>query len=156
MIVMIVAFDDARVIGNKNKLPWHLPEDLKHFRNVTSGHAILMGRTTFFSLGKPLPNRRNIVVTSHPETMPVHVNLEVEMDLHAVLGEWSTKIEPLFVIGGRSVYEQALPYATRLIVSHIPGVHVGEVTFPRFEADFDVVSKKDMGQFKVVEYQRRA
>jgi dihydrofolate reductase len=156
MIVLIVAFDEARMMGNHGQLPWHIPSDLKHFRRVTTGHTVVMGRTTFSSIGKPLPQRENYVVTSHPETLPRISGLHGISSLEEFLRQWKSSEQPLYVIGGLSVYEQALPWADSLLVSYIPGIHQGDKKFPLFEDDFTVVREVNYDDFRLIEYRRRS
>ena len=156
MIVLIVAFDEARIIGNQGQLPWHIPADLKHFRQVTTGHTVVMGRTTFSSIGKPLPQRENYVVTSHPESLPKMANLHGITSLESLLKKWKKSEQTLFVIGGLSVYEQALPWADSILVSHIPGIHQGDKKFPFFENDFTIVHEITYADFRLIEYKRRS
>jgi len=114
-LCVIVATDSAGGIGINNTLPWRLPEDLAHFKRTTSGHPIIMGRKTFDSIGRPLPNRRNIVITrnldwSHPGVESV---LSLEEAEKLVAGS------DAYIIGGAQIYAQALPLAQRLIVTEI-------------------------------------
>jgi dihydrofolate reductase len=119
---------DARVIGNAGALPWHIPEDLRHFKNVTLGHAVIMGRKTYDSVGKPLPKRRNIVVTRDAslrregaETAPT---LEAALEL-----AYATDEEPR-ILGGSQIYALALPLATRMIVTFVHRDVEGDMRFP--------------------------
>ncbi|TVP94250.1 MAG: dihydrofolate reductase [Acholeplasmatales bacterium] len=135
MIALIVAYDEQRVIGHGGKLPWHLPEDLAHFKELTLGKTVLMGRKTYESilqsLGKPLPKRHNIVVS---KTLSKADGIEVIRELEPWLNRLAQTEEEVFVIGGRTVYERALPYAKRLYITHVKGRHEGDVLFP--EVDF--------------------
>src|ERR1700682_1024203 len=100
-----------RVIGARNRLPWSLPEDLKHFRRTTSGHAVVMGRKTFESIGKPMPNRRNIVISRTLEDAAEDVSVvgSLEEAIESCRGE-----KEIFVIGGAEIYQLALPRAKRI------------------------------------------
>jgi dihydrofolate reductase len=114
---IIVAIDRQRGIGVRNQLPWHLPEDLAHFKRLTTGHPIIMGRKTFDSIGRPLPNRRSIVVTRdaawrHEGAEAVH-SLDEAI---ALVGD-----APAFIIGGAQVFDAALAVADQLIVTEIDG-----------------------------------
>src|SRR5436190_13135302 len=104
---IIVATDRARGIGINNALPWHLPEDLAHFKRTTSGHPIIMGRKTFDSIGRPLPNRRNIVVTRNANWQ--HEGIEAVTSLAAAAGLVGEAES--FIIGGAQLYAEALPLA---------------------------------------------
>jgi dihydrofolate reductase len=119
-LTIVVAIDAQRGIGVNNTLPWHLKEDLAHFKRVTTGHPIIMGRKTFDSIGRPLPNRRNIVVTRNPDWR--HEGVETAASLDAALqlvGE-----VPACIIGGAQVFADALARTDRLIVTEI------DKTFP--------------------------
>ena len=125
-LTLIVATDRQNGIGINNTLPWRLPEDLAFFKRTTTGHAIIMGRKTFDSIGRPLPNRRNIVVTRN--TGWSHAGVEVVYSLEqaaALAGD-----EEAFVIGGAQIYVEALPLATRLIVTAITADFTCDAFFP--------------------------
>ncbi len=113
-IILIVALDRADAIGRDNKLPWHLPDDLRRFKALTTGQTILMGRRTYDSIGHALPNRRNLVLTRNPGfTAP---DVEVVHSLEQALALAS---DPLFVIGGGAIYALAMPLATRLVLTRV-------------------------------------
>ena len=114
-LTIIVATDQAGGIGIRNTLPWHLPEDLAHFKRTTSGHPILMGRKTFDSIGRPLPNRRNIVITRNPEWQHAGVESCTSLTQAAALVAGTDA----FIIGGAQIYAEALPLANRLIITEI-------------------------------------
>lgn len=126
-ICLIVVMAENGVIGMDNALPWHLPADLKHFRNLTTGHHILMGRKTWESLGKPLANRINIVLTSQPDRLTdgcVTVSsIEAALDM-------AREDSKLFVIGGANLYAQMLPKAERLYLTFIHACVEGDTWFP--------------------------
>lgn len=141
-VALVFAMSDARVIGKDGGLPWHVPEDMKHFRRVTIGHAVIMGRLTYQSMGKPLPGRRNIVVTRAPgarfEGCEVVNTLDAALEL-----AWETDDEPR-VIGGSQIYALALPRATRMFMTEIHRDVDGDVRFPEF----------DRGEWREVERRR--
>lgn len=112
---IIVATDAARGIGIRNTLPWRLPEDLAHFKLLTSGHTIIMGRKTFDSIGRILPNRRHIVITRSRDWR--HAGVEVAHSLPAALQLAGG--DQAFVIGGAQIYREALPLASRLVVTEL-------------------------------------
>lgn len=127
MINLIVAVDKHLLIGNSTGMPWYIPEDLKYFRDVTKGKTIVMGRKTFESIGRPLPNRTNIVLTrnqAHIEGVTIIHNLETYL---ASLDD----NQDIFIIGGAEVYRQALPYVDRLYITHIDGEFSGDIFFPK-------------------------
>jgi dihydrofolate reductase len=146
----IAAMSLNRVIGKDGKIPWHIPDDFKWFKRATSGHAILMGRKTFDSLGKPLPNRRNLVVTrgsAPPGT-------EVIPDL----ATFNPDDYPgdIWVIGGAEIYRQLLSRCDLLYLSIIPREIDGDTFFPPFEDDFDLVGTLlEHPDFQVKEYRRK-
>lgn len=130
-LALVWAMTDERVIGKGNELPWRLPEDLKHFRAVTTGHAILMGRLTHQSIGRALPGRRNIIVTSRPEL--VAEGCEVAPSLEAALAmAYESDDEPR-IIGGARLYADALPAATKLFLTEVHRKIEGDVFFPELD-----------------------
>ncbi|MBM7096997.1 MULTISPECIES: dihydrofolate reductase [Alteribacter] len=138
MISLIAAMDENNVIGHENKLPWSLPNDLAHFKRITSGHTVVMGRNTFVSIGRPLPDRRNIVVTSNPDFY--HDGIEV-VDSLAVVDDLAQK-EEVMVLGGQKVFEQLMDKADRLYVTRIHHTFQGDTYFPPFsEQNWDITEK---------------
>ncbi|MGB8338297.1 MAG: dihydrofolate reductase [Burkholderiales bacterium] len=124
---LIVAMANNRVIGADNTLPWHLPADLKHFRALTMGHPIIMGRKTYESIGKPLPGRRNIVVTSNKDfSAPGCI---VVPSLHAAMHACANT-EEIFIIGGSTLFQQALPMVERIYLTQVDGEVKGDIFFP--------------------------
>lgn len=118
MLSIIVAIDEHNAIGKAGGLLCHLPNDLKHFKQITLGSAVLMGKQTFLSLPKPpLPNRRNIVLTTQPDF--AFEGVEVVHSIEDALALVSAAQEEVFVIGGGSIYRQLLPYAEKLYITHI-------------------------------------
>jgi len=132
MIKAIVAMAENRVIGNAGTIPWHLPEDFKFFKATTMGHAILMGRKTFESIGKPLPGRENIVLS---RTMPETAGVTIIRSLDELKEPADGR--DLFVIGGEEVYRLLLPRVQELYVTKVPQVIEGDTSFPEFEWAFD-------------------
>lgn len=147
---IIVAIDESRAIGKNNDLLWNIPEDLKHFRDVTKGHPIIMGKNTFYSIGKALPNRTNIVLTSdkdfHEKDCLVAYTLKDALNLGREHDE-----NEIFIIGGGMVYASALPFADKLYLTLVEGKHDADVYFPEYENVFKKVIKEesfDNGQYK--------
>lgn len=130
LLSIIVAFDQQRGIGINNTLPWHLPEDLAHFKKMTSGHPIIMGRNTFESIGRPLPNRRNIVVTRN--TAWQHDGVETVNSLEDA--QSLINGTDAFIIGGAQIYQQALTLADRLIVTEIQDRFDCDAFFPEIDS----------------------
>jgi dihydrofolate reductase len=130
-VTIIVATDSQHGIGVNNTLPWRLPEDLAHFKHTTSGHALIMGRKTFESIGRPLPNRRNIVITRNRAWR--HDGIETAASLDAAIslaGEAEA-----FIIGGAQIYVEALPRADRLIVTEITKTFDCDTFFPTIDPE---------------------
>ena len=128
-LTIVVAIDAERGIGVDNKLPWHLPEDLAHFKRVTSGHPIIMGRKTFDSIGRALPNRRNIVITRNANWR--HEGVEAVPSLGAavkLVGEASA-----FIIGGAQIFNDAIALAERMIVTEIAHTFSCDTFFPAID-----------------------
>ena len=128
-LTLIVATDRNNGIGVNNTLPWRLPEDLAFFKRLTSGHAIIMGRKTFDAIGRPLPNRRNIVVTRNPAWEHAGVETTNSLDqAAAIAGEGE-----VFIIGGAQIYRDAINHADRLIVTEIDAAFACDAFFPEVD-----------------------
>lgn len=129
-ISLIVAMAQNRVIGADNAMPWHLPADLRHFKAVTLGKPVVMGRRTFESIGRPLPGRRNLVITRDPtwQADGVEVAGSLEQALAAVAG-----CDEVMIIGGGQLYAQALDLADCLYLTHIDLAVAGDTRFPPYE-----------------------
>jgi len=130
-ITLVVARAQNGVIGREGKLPWHEPEDLKHFKAVTTGHAMIMGRKTWDSLGRPLPKRRNIVVTRQSGFSAPGAELFPDLAT-AITAARATDPEPC-IIGGATIYAQALPLATRLVLTEVHLAVAGDASFPAID-----------------------
>jgi dihydrofolate reductase len=132
-LTLVVAMDAARGIGVDNQLPWHLPEDLAHFKRVTLGHPIIMGRKTFDSIGRPLPKRRNIVVTRNANWS--HEGVEVAHSLEeaiAMIGDEAGN-GAASIIGGAQIFAESMGLADRMIVTHIDRVYPCDTFFPAID-----------------------
>lgn len=129
-IALIAAVARNGVIGVDNHLPWRLPEDMKRFRDLTTGHSVIMGRRTWESIGKPLPARQNIVVTHARSTSAPGVEFARSLD-EAL--ERANQPEPVFVIGGEALYHEALPRAELLYLTEILDDFQGDARFPDFD-----------------------
>ncbi|MFD2705441.1 dihydrofolate reductase [Salibacterium lacus] len=132
MISFVAAMDEHRLIGADGSMPWHLPNDLKHFKQVTYGGPVIMGRKTFESIGKALPGRRNIVVTSNPALDAPDCELVHSIEEVKALDEEDPK-EELFVIGGEALFEELLPQASRMHLTMIHDHFNGDTYFPAWE-----------------------
>ncbi len=139
-LALIAAIAANGVIGDRNRLPWRLPDDLQHFRALTTGHAVIMGRKTWQSLGGPLPGRQNIVVTRNPRYAAP--GAEVASTLAAALALVRMP-PPAFCIGGGELYRVALAHATTLYLTEIDRDFEGDATFPPFDhADWPETSRE--------------
>ncbi len=151
-LIIIAALTKNRVIGKDGKIPWHIPEDLKRFKELTSGHTVLMGRKTYESLGRPLPNRRNVVLTSKALT-GVETYSTLAQALQALKDE-----ERVFVIGGGRVFAELLESADELRLTIVDRIVEGDTFFPRYEnlveRDFRLVMKEEHPGYAFVYYER--
>lgn len=149
-----VAIAKNGVIGDANDLPWYLPEDLKHFKQITMGHTVLMGRKTYDSiiqrLGKPLPGRVNVVITrqedfaAQPSVLVFH---SLEQALNAL------KNDDVYVIGGAQIFGAALPYAKKMHVTHVKKDYKGDVRFPEINwQEWDMLDQEPREEFTFATY----
>lgn len=145
-IAVIAAMSQNRVIGKNNKLPWHLPNDLKFFKESTMGKPIIMGRKTFESIGRPLPGRQNIVITRNQDWQ--HEGVTTLPDVPSAILVATTAAEEsgadeIMVIGGQQIYEQTLPMADRLYLTRVDADIEGDAFFPAFNANaYELVSEE--------------
>lgn len=144
----IAAMSSNRVIGKNNQLPWHLPEDMKHFRDKTKGRIMIMGRKTFESFGgKPLPGRFHIVITRQTDYKFDHPMVKIVAKLEAAISEASALVpkfhEEVFVIGGSEIYKLAMSKIDRLYLTIIEKNFDGDAFFPEFESQkFQLISEE--------------
>ncbi len=151
MFSLIVAYDENKTIGYKGNIPWHLSEDLKQFKLHTINKRIVMGSNTFKSIGKPLPNRHTIVVTSNIKENSD--NVTYISDLVSFLEENKDTSEEIMICGGASIYKQALPYCKKLYISLVDGVHEGDAYFPDFDiSNYSLTNKTKFDGFTLLEY----
>ncbi|MFZ2187622.1 MAG: dihydrofolate reductase [Candidatus Moraniibacteriota bacterium] len=141
-IISAIARQD-RAIGKNNALLWHIPEDFKHFKDLTSGHAIIMGENTYVSIGRPLPNRTNIVLSLTPEFAPEGC-LVVRSIEEALEMARRCETKEIFVIGGASIYKQFIPFADRLYLTLVEGSFEADTFFPEYAEFTHVVSEEKM------------
>lgn len=153
MISMIFAIDPTGLIGKNNDLPWNYPEDLQYFKYVTLNKTVLMGVTTFESivtrLNKPLPNRKSIVASLNDFSYP---GVEVISDLIGFLKK--PHEEEIFVIGGKTIYELAFPYADRLYITHIKKVYEGDTYLDLDLSGFKLIKSDDNEELTFAVYER--
>lgn len=146
MISLIAALDEHKGIGYQNSLPWHIPEDLKRFKRLTTGKNIIMGRVTYDSIGKALPKRKNFVLSFSKNLKLPDANIINKSDqLYSVINQ--SKTAETFVIGGSSIYKMFLPFASKLYLTFIKGAFKCDRVFPDFDDnDFDIIEEEK--QFK--------
>lgn len=144
MLSIIVAKGKNNIIGKENKLIWNLPEDLKHFKELTTGHIIIMGRKTFESLGRVLPNRKHIVFSQNPDFKVKDENVQV---VHSMLEiqEYIENEEENFVIGGAMIYNLLMPHVTKMYVTEINQEFEGDSFFPRINPDIWKETNREKG-----------
>jgi dihydrofolate reductase len=147
----IAAMSENRVIGSGNKIPWHLPEDFKWFKGLTTGNVIVMGRKTFESIGKPLPHRTTIVVSRRGFAYPGVTTVKDwrEIDL-------ASETREVFICGGAEIYSQTLAVCSDLYLTLVKKVVEGDAFFPAFEKDFELVETvRNTDEFKILHYKNR-
>ena len=138
-ISIIVAIAQNHAIGKDNKLLWHLPNDLKHFKTITSGHTVIMGRKTYDSVGRPLPNRRNIVITRQQIEI---AGCEVVNSLEAALALCKTEAE-VFIVGGAEIYRRAMSVTNKIYLTIIHNDFDGDTYFPDIEQNIWVETERE-------------
>lgn len=138
MLSIIVAADRNNIIGKDNALIWHLPNDLRYFKEKTMGHTVIMGRRTFDSVGKPLPHRRNIIITRNPgfkvDGCEVVTSLEAALSLLRL-------DEENFIVGGEEIYRQSLPLTDRVYLTRIDHEFEGDRHFPELGPDWKLIEE---------------
>lgn len=155
MISLIVAMDKHRLIGKAGWMPWNLKEDLQHFKQVTLNHKIVMGRTTFEGLGKPLANRTTYVLTRNEKHYDFE-NVEVIHDLDALCRHYQQSDEQLIICGGAQIYERALPYVTEMWISLVEGDYEGDTYFPVYDpSDFESLECIEKNGFTIHHLKRK-
>jgi dihydrofolate reductase len=147
----IAAMSLNRVIGAGNQIPWHLPEDFKWFKHKTTGHMIVMGRKTFESIGRPLPNRETIVLSRGDFTHPGVRTVRSLAELPALAAN-----REVFICGGAQVYQQALPLCSDLYLTLVKCEVTGDAFFPPFEEQFELAEElRDTPEFKILHYKNK-
>jgi dihydrofolate reductase len=139
IISIVVAIAENHAIGKDNKLLWHLPNDLKHFKTITSGHTVIMGRKTYDSVGKPLPNRRNIIITRQ------HIEIagcEVVNSLEEAVALCKTEGE-VFIVGGAEIYRQAMAITNKIYLTIVHQSFEGDTYFPKIEENVWVETERE-------------
>ncbi len=148
----IAAMSHNRVIGAGNQIPWHLPEDFQWFKQTTTGHVLVMGRKTFASIGRPLPNRETMVLSRSDFRHPGVKTIRSLEELPPLVGE-----RQVFICGGAQIYEQVLPQCAELLLTLVQREVAGDTFFPKFEDRFELVEEiHSTPEFKILRYRRRA
>ena len=135
MLAIIVAMDENNVIGGDNKLLWHIPEDLKRFKEITSGHTIIMCRKTFESLPGVLPNRKHVIITRDNNYTVDNPNVEVIHNISEVINKYSKTSELAFIIGGGEIYKQLIHSVDKMFLTKVFSQFKGDTTFPQINYD---------------------
>ena len=144
MLSTIVAIADNNVIGKDNKLIWHLPEDLKRFKKITTGKVIIMGRKTFESLGRVLPNRKHVILCNDMQMNIDNENVEI-LDSIDKLEKYINSDEECFVIGGATIYKLLMPYVQKLYITKINHEFIGDVYFPEIDEKIWKETQREKG-----------
>jgi dihydrofolate reductase len=154
--IIIVAYDEERAIGKDGEIPWHYSEDMKRFKDKTTGHSVIMGRKTYFSLPedfRPLPERKNIVLSRSDPELPESVEKANSLDEAYKIAEENS--DKAFIAGGESVYRQALDDADKMIITKVPGTHDGDTFFPEWHDEkWKKESENKRGELVFIEYRR--
>ncbi len=149
MINLIVAVAENGVIGGDNKLLWHISEDLKNFKKITSGHPVIMGRKTYESLGRPLPNRENVVITRSDIEID---GCSVVHSLEEALGLF-TPADRVFIIGGAQIYAEAMPFADRFFLTRVHKDYDGDTYYPEWsEEEWQLIGRENFERGEKYEY----
>ncbi|MFJ1522437.1 dihydrofolate reductase [Spiroplasma sp. ald] len=157
MIKLLWAMDENNLIGQNNQLPWHLREELHHFKETTLGQTILFGRLTYEGIGRPLSKRKTLVLTRQLDYQINHPDVEVVTDLTAIINFYhQNPNEDIYICGGKKNYEATLPYADELIISYIKGKYQGDTYFPSFDLNqFTLIKSNEYQQFVIKYYKRK-
>ncbi|MFH1894929.1 MAG: dihydrofolate reductase [Patescibacteria group bacterium] len=150
MISMICAVGKNKEIGFKNKLLWNLPNDLKHFREVTAGHTVVMGQTTFESIGRRLPDRKNIILSLGRNYKAK--DCEVSSDLKGIAKKYKNAEEEVFIIGGASIYKQFIQYADKLYLTLVDDSPEADTFFPDYSEFKHIVSESETQEENGIKY----
>lgn len=154
ILCMIAALSANRVIGKNNKLPRHLPEDLKRFKQLTLGSTVIMGRQTYESIGKPLPKRRNIVISRSKTFEEVETYNDPEIALTTLEDELDEHAE-VFVIGGATLYTYFMDRAEWLYLTELKESYAGDTFFPDFAEHFEEVERSRYDAYDFVTYRKK-
>jgi len=159
MISIIAVVGKNREIGYKNKLLWDLPPDLKHFKKITEGHTVMMGENTFHSLGRPLPNRANVILTKNQDFKPASCRIAHSIEEGIALAKKeekklalaTSKTEEIFIIGGGQIYKQFLPLADKLYLTLVDDSPEADTFFPDY-SEFSRVIKEEGNEYNSIKF----
>jgi len=157
-IILISAIATNNVIGKSNgEMPWHVPEEFKHFKQTTLGSPVLMGRKTFETLGKPLKGRENIIITHNKNFRVQFDDVIIKSSLNEAIEYCRNKNEDkIFIIGGGEIYRQAISIVDEMILSYLKFEAEGDVYFPIFDInDWEIFSREDNEKFEVIHYKKK-
>ena len=150
--IIIAALSENGVIGKNGEMPWHIPEDLKRFRKLTLGNPILMGHNTYDSIGRPLPKRKNIVLSRNKELEII--GGDVVGNLEEALG-LCNQSDKIYCIGGAQIYREFLPYATHLELTRIHKVVEGDTYFPDIDFnEWNLRNEENLGEYSFLSYEK--
>lgn len=163
MLSIIVAIAENNIIGGDNNLLWHIPEDLKRFKAITSGNTIIMGRKTFESLPGVLPNRKHVIITRDENYSVDNENVEVIHSLSEVINKYKNSSEPAFIIGGGEIYKQLIHNVDNLLLTKVFKSFDGDTSFPQidlneFAVDFEseiLTCEKNGLQYQFIDLVRK-
>jgi dihydrofolate reductase len=145
LLSLIVAMDRNRLIGRGNALPWHLPADLKHFKSITMGKPIVMGRKTFESIGKPLPGRRNIVISRNADYQAAGCDVVTSLDAALKV---AGNVDEIMIIGGTQIFRESFARAQRIYLTLIDAEFEGDAWFPEYDAKQWKVSAEEKHRYQ--------
>ncbi len=152
-ISLIAALSENRVIGKENKLPWHIPEDLKRFKKLTSGHVVIMGRKTYESIGKALPRRTNIIITHTSGLFVGNADTTTANSLEqAIEIAWHYEKQEIFIIGGGQIFKQAITFADKLYLTIVHTTINGDAFFPEYKKIFTKIAYEEKGESNGYKY----
>ena len=152
MIAIIAAVAKNRVIGSHGKIPWHIAEDFRKFKSLTKGNVVIMGRRTFESIGRPLPDRTNVVVSATMEEVP---GIIIARSLRSAISRAQDRGGKIFICGGARLYEEGIAIADTMYISHVKGDFDGDTLFPDYdESEWEKVSCERFDDFMFCEYRR--
>ncbi len=162
MLKILVAFDENRVIGKNNALIWHLPADLKRFKTLTTGHVIIMGRKTYASIGKPLPNRTTVVISRQPNLLIPGVIVASSVE-EAILKAKTISRADIYIVGGSEIYAQSLALVDQIMCTQLHDIFEGDAFFPEISPEMWEVTEKERGitdeqnsyQYSYITYSRK-